>query len=167
MGDIDYLSSYPHYWKSCLVPHLLIGNFNRPNQPAQGCTCHQVVFCHSDLVGSTNGKHSLLLLTPTAMLLHPSPYIDILNKPWNTMLDSVNPVTSAVPKSRPAQPDNPEARVYVSNPEVWPYGLLPAGHMGKRVRVPCVYKSPPWVIRQLTINELSTLWDVPMFLQEK
>ena len=37
----------------------------------------------------------------------------------------------------------------------------------KRVRLPCVYNSPPWVIWQLNINELATLWDVPMLLQEK
>ena len=55
------------------------------------------------------------------------------------MLASVNLVTSAVPKIQPAQPDNPEARVYVSMAKVWPYGLFPAGHMGKRVRLPCVY----------------------------
>ena len=79
----------------------------------------------------------------------------------------MNPVTSAVPKSQPSQPDNPEARVYVSKSKVWPYGLFPAGHMGKRMRVPFVYNSPPLIIRQLTINELATLWDVPIFLQEK
>ena len=62
------------------------------------------------------------------------------------MLASVNPVTSAVPNSQPAQPNNPEAWVYGSMAEVWPYGLFPAGHMVKRVRVPCVYISLPWVI---------------------
>ena len=35
------------------------------------------------------------------------------------------------------------------------------------MRVPCVYNSPPWGIRQFTINELATLWDVPLFLKEK
>ena len=34
MGDIDSLSSYPHYWKSCSVPHLLIGKIDFPAQPA-------------------------------------------------------------------------------------------------------------------------------------
>ena len=50
---------------------------------------------------------------------------------------------------------------------MWPYRLLPAGHMGKRVWVPFVYNSLPWVIRQHTTNELATLWDVPLLLQEK
>ena len=50
---------------------------------------------------------------------------------------------------------------------MWPYGLLPAGNMGKRVRVPCVYNSQPWVILKLTINDMATLWDVPLLLQEK
>ena len=36
MGDIESFSSYPHCWKLCLVVHLLIGNFNRSDQPAQG-----------------------------------------------------------------------------------------------------------------------------------
>ena len=143
MGDIYYLSSYPHYWKSCLAPHLLIGKIDRPAQLAQGWTCHQDVFYHSYLVVSTNGNHSLLLLTPPAMLLHPFPYAEIPKQPWNPMLDSVNPVTSAVPKSQPVQPDNPEARVYGSKSEVWSYGLFPSGHMGKMVRVTRVYNYPP------------------------
>ena len=99
------------------------------------------------------------------MIIQPSPYEDIPNQTWNPMLASVNPVTSAVPMSQPAQPDNPEARVYGSKSKVCPYGLFPAENMGKRVRVPCVYNSPPWVIRQLTINELATLWYVPLLLQ--
>ena len=83
------------------------------------------------------------------------------------MLDSVNPVISEVPKSQRTQPDNPEAWVYGPNSNVWPYGLLTAGHMGKRLRVPCVYNYPPWGIQQLTINELDTLLDVPLLLQEE
>ena len=50
---------------------------------------------------------------------------------------------------------------------MWQYGLFPAEHMGKRVRLTCVYNSPQWGIRQLTVNELATLWDVPLLLQEK
>ena len=83
------------------------------------------------------------------------------------MLGIVNPVTSAVPKSQPAKPDNPESWVYVSKSEVCPYGLFPEGHMGKRVRVPCVYNSPPWGIQKLTINDLAALCNVPLLLQEK
>ena len=48
------------------------------------------------------------------------------------MLDSMSPVTSAVPKIQPEQPDNPEAWVYGSKAKVYPYGLLPAGHMEKK-----------------------------------
>ena len=149
------------------MPHLLIGNINRPSQLAQGCTCHQEVFFPSDLVGSTNGKHVLLLLTPPAMLIRPFPYADIPKQHWNHMLASMKPVTSAVPKIQLAQSDNTEARVYGSKSEVWPYGLFPAGCMGVMVRLPCVYNSPPWVIIQLTINELANLWDFPLLLQEK
>ena len=57
--------------------------------------------------------------------------------------------------------------MYGSKSKVWPYGLFSAGNMGKRVRVPCVYTSPPWVIRQLTINDLANIWDVPLLMQEK
>ena len=167
MVDIESLSSYPHYWKSCLLPHLLMGNFYRPAQPEHGWTFHQAAFCNSDLGGRTYGKQSLFFLTPPAMLLQPSPYKEIQKQPWNHMLASVNPVTSEVSKIQPAQPDNPEDQVYGSKAEVWPYGLFPEGYMGKRVQVPCVYNSPPWGIRQLTINDLDTLWDVPMLLQEK
>ena len=116
MGDIESLSSYPHYWKSCLVPHIMIGSFDRP----QGWNWHQAVFCHSDSGGRTNGKNSLLLWTPLEMLLHPSLYEEIPKQPWNPMSASVNPVTSAVPKSQPSQPDNPEARLYGSKAEVCP-----------------------------------------------
>ena len=101
------------------------------------------------------------------MLLHPCPYEDIPKQPWNPMLASVNPLNSAVSKSQPSQPNNPEARVYGSNTEVWKYVLLPAGHMVKMVQLPCVYNYPPWEIQQLTTNELATLWDVPLLLQEK
>ena len=59
-----------------------------------------------------------MLLTTSAMILHPSPYTEIPKQPWNPMLDSVNPVTSAVIKSQPAQPDNLEAQVYESKAEV-------------------------------------------------
>ena len=124
-------------------------------------------FFHSDLEVITDGKHSLLLLMPLTILLHPSPYADIPKQHWNPMLDSVNPVTSAVLKIQPAQPDNPDARVYVSKAEVWPYSLFLAGHMGKRVQVPCVYNSPPWGIRKLTINDLARLCYFPLLLQEK
>ena len=117
-GDIASLSSYPHYWKSCLVPHLLIGKINLPTQLAQGWTFHQAMFFHSDLGVITYEKHSLLLLTTPVMLIHPCPYVEIPKKPWNPMLDSVNPVNSAVSKSQSAQPANPAAQVYGSMAEV-------------------------------------------------
>ena len=79
------------------------------------------------------GGHSLFLLTPPDMPLRPCPYSDIPKQPWNPMLASVNPLTSVVTKSQPVQPENPEDRLYVSKAEVWPYGLFPAGHMGKKV----------------------------------
>ena len=88
-----------------------------------------------------------MLLSPPVMILHPSPYAEIPKQPWNHMLASVNPVTSAVPKIQPEQPDNTEARVYVSKSKVWPYGLLNTEHIGRRVRVTCVYNYLPWGIR--------------------
>ena len=91
--DIESLSSYPHYWKSCLVPHLLIGNIHFPAQLAQGWTFHQAVFFHSDLGVSTDGEHSLLLLTTPDMLLQSCPYAKIPKQRWNPILASVNPVT--------------------------------------------------------------------------
>ena len=92
---------------------------------------------------------------------------EIPKQPWDHMLASVNPVISAVPKIQPAQTYNPESQVYGSMAEVCPYGLFPAVHMGKRVRVSCVYNYPPWVIQQLTINDLAELWYFPLLLQEK
>ena len=59
-----------------------------------------------------------MLLTPPNMLLHSSPYAEITNQPWNPMLASVNPVSSAVTRIQPAQPDKLEARVYGSKSEV-------------------------------------------------
>ena len=100
-------------------------------------------------------------------MLHPCPYEEIPKQPWNPILASVNPETSAVTNIQPAQPEKPEARVYGSKAEVWPYGLFPAGHMVKKVQVPCVYNFPPWGIRRLTTNDLAKLWDVPLLLQEK
>ena len=65
------------------------------------------------------------------ILIHPSPYAEILREPWNPILASVNPVTSAVIKSQRAQPDNPEARVYISKAKVFPYELFPTGNIEK------------------------------------
>ena len=165
MGDIESLSTYPHYWKSCLVPHLLIGNIYHPDQIEQGWNLHQAGFFHSDLRGSTNGEQSLLLLTPPTMILNPYPYAEKPKQPWNPMLTSVNPVTSEATKIQLTKSDKTEARVYGSKSEVWPYILFSAGHMGLKVRENCVYNYPPFIIRQLTINELATLWDVPMLTQ--
>ena len=108
MGDIESLFSHPHFWKTYLMPHLLIGKIDHPDQPAQGWNFHQLVFCRSYLGGSTDWKQSLLLLMPNGMLLHPFPYAEIPNQYWNSTLASANPVTSSVPKIQPAQPDNPE-----------------------------------------------------------
>ena len=77
MGDIESLSTYPHYCKSVLVPNLRIGKINRPDQLAQGGIFHQEGFCHPDLGGITDEEHSLLLLTHPAMLLQPCTYEDI------------------------------------------------------------------------------------------
>ena len=146
MRYIESLSTYPHYWESFLVPHLLIGKINSPAQLAQVWTCHQAGFCHSELGGSTDGEHSLLLLTPPNMLLHPSPYAEIPNQHWNPILAGVNPVTSAFTKIQPAQPEKRDAQVYGPKAKVWRNDLFPAGHMVTKVRVLFVYNSPPWGI---------------------
>ena len=114
MENIESLSTYPNYWTSCLVPHSLIGKINCPVQLKKGWTCHQAMFFQSYLGGSTNEEHSMLLLTPPAMLIHTCPYTEIPKQPCNPMLDIVNPVTSEVPMIQPAQPDNPDAQVILS-----------------------------------------------------
>ena len=80
------------------------------------------------------------------MLLHPSPYAEIPQQPWNPMLAGANSVNSVVTKSQRAQPENTEDWVYGLKSEVWPYGLFPAGHMGTKLRVTFVYNSRTWVI---------------------
>ena len=147
--------------------HLLVGNIDFPVQLAQGWTFHQAEFRNSYLVGITNGELSLMLLTPPYILLHPSPYAELPKQPCDPIFHSVNPVNSAVTMSQPSQPKEPEAWVYESKSEVCPYGLFTAGQMIAKVRLSFVYNSLPWVIRQLTINDLATLWDVPLLLQEK
>ena len=92
MGDIESLSTYSHYWKLVLVPHLLIGKTDHPAQPAQGWTCYQLGFSHSELGGSNDKDISLLLSTLPNMILQPIPYAEIPKQPCNPMLDSVNPV---------------------------------------------------------------------------
>ena len=74
-----------------------------------------------------------MLLTPPDILIHPCPYAKILKQYLIPMLASVEPVTSAVTKIQPAQPEKPEAQVYGSNVKVGPYGLFPAGNMDKMV----------------------------------
>ena len=107
MGGIESLSTYPHYWKSSLVPHLLLGNINFPVQLSQGWTCHQSEFWHPYLGVITNGEHILMLLTPPNMLLHPSPYTEVTKQPWNPMLTSVNPVSSDVTMTQLTNPEEP------------------------------------------------------------
>ena len=108
-----------------------------------------------------------MLLTPPIMLLRPSPYAEIPKQPWNPMLASVDPMSSAVTMSQPAQPEDTEAWVYGSKSKVWTYGLFPVVKISAKVRVYFVYNSPSWSIRQLTTNELDNLWDFPLVLQEK
>ena len=47
MGDKESLSTYSHYWKYSLVPHLMLGKINNPFQLEQGWNCHQADFWHS------------------------------------------------------------------------------------------------------------------------
>ena len=92
MGDTDSLSTYSHYWKLFLVPHILSGNFDCSFKLAQEWTFQQVEFQHSDLGESTDGLHSFILLTSPYIILHPGPYSDGPKQPRNPMLYSVNPV---------------------------------------------------------------------------
>ena len=101
------------------------------------------------------------------MLLHPDPYAEVPKKPWNPMLACANPVNSASKMDQPEQPEAPEPWFYGKKFEVWTYVLFTDEEMSAKVRVPCVYNSPPWGIIQHTINDLATLWDVPILLQEK
>ena len=55
----------------------------------------------------------------------------------------MNPASSAVTKSQPAQPEKYEAPVYGFKSDLCSYGLFPAGHMGTKVRVTCDYNYPP------------------------
>ena len=108
-----------------------------------------------------------MLLTPPTMLLYPGTYIEVPNQLRNPMLASINPFNLAVKMDQPAQPEAQEDWVCGMKSKVWPYGLVPLRKMSATVRVYCDYTSPPWVIRQITINELSTLWYVPPFMQDK
>ena len=145
----------------------MIGKIDCPDQLAQGWNLYQAGFFHSDLGGSTNVKCSLTLMTPPNMLPYPIQYAEIPKQPWNPILASVNPVILKFTRRQPEQPDKPEDWVYGSKSEVWPYGLFPGGNISTKVRVSCVYNSTQWGVFQLTINDLYTLWDVPLLLQEK
>ena len=134
MGDKESLSTYSHYWKYSLVPHLMLGKINNPFQLEQGWNCHQADFWHSDFRVSTDGDNSLMLLTPTNMILHPGPYTEVPNQPWNPMLDIVNLVNTALKINQLEQPEETEAWVYGSKFEVWPYDLFTEGKMSAKVR---------------------------------
>ena len=114
-------------------------------------------FQHSDLCGITDWVHRLILFTLPNILLRPVPYAEVTKKPWNPMLDSMNPVNLADKMDQPAQLDAPEAWVYGPKLEVWPYGLFTDRKMSTKVWVPCVYNYLPWGNLQLTINELDNL----------
>ena len=167
MQDTQSLSSYPPYWKSYLVPHILSGKFNCSFNLTQGWNFHQAEFKHSNLGGNTDGVHSLMLLTPPNMMLYPGTYTEVPNQLWNPMLASINPFNLEIKMDQPAQPEVPEDWVYGMKSKVWPYGLVPFGKISAKVWVSCDYTSPPWVVHHITINELATLCDVPLFLQDK
>ena len=90
IGDMESLSTYPHYWNYHLVPQILSGKFYCYFKLTQGCTCTQVECHHSDLGGSTNGVHSLMLLTPPNVLINPVPYTEVPKQPCNPMVASIN-----------------------------------------------------------------------------
>ena len=64
----------------------------------------------------------MLLMSPN-ILIHSNQYSEIPKQPWNHMLDSVNTVNLAATISQPAQPQEPEARVYGPKSKVWTYEL--------------------------------------------
>ena len=107
IGDIESFYTYPQYCKSSLVTHLLVWNINHHFQLAKGWNFHQSEFWNSDLMGSTDGEHSPMLLKPPNIILNPSTYAYVTNQPWNHMLDNVNPVNPAVTMGQTEQPDEP------------------------------------------------------------
>ena len=77
MGVTESLSNYPCYCKSSLVTHILSGKFDCSFKIAQGLTYCQAEFQHSDLGGSTNEVHILMLFTPPNILIHLGPSSEV------------------------------------------------------------------------------------------
>ena len=46
MGDMESLSTYTYYWKSSLVPHILLGHFDFYFKLKKGWTFHQLEYKH-------------------------------------------------------------------------------------------------------------------------
>ena len=132
--------------------------------PVGWAICWRTV-AHSTVGGCTDGKFTLGLLLPLA-LLEGNDELGIPPQPWapvDSMLDSL---VSCPVASEPCFDEIPLAKVYSVGSEILPFGLFPSDKLGAHVRVRSVFNSTRWGSRKLTLVEIANLWDVPILLQE-
>jgi hypothetical protein len=172
LGDCSGVPNHESYWTARPVPHLLAGSITScsgsSHSPPASWTRHSHLFKHSDMGGSTDGIHKLMLFVPPMWSSPSKESPPLLKQPWIPLQAALHPVTSARPADKPQVPTVRDARVYHDGSEVLPFGLFPASRPASLVRVPCVFNTPvKWGVRQLTQEEAATLWDVPLLLQER
>ena len=129
LGDFSEVTSQESYWNACPVPHLLTGSIEAsstpPPSPPGSWTIHSQLFKHSNMGGSTDGIHRLMLFVPTSC----STPLHTVKQPWIPLQAALQTVTSAPPAAAPQAPEAREAQVYQDGSDILPFGLFPASRL--------------------------------------
>jgi len=107
----------------------------------------------------------MLLMMPLELAVQGNNFPPLPCQPWIPIDAFINSVNTARPELEP----DVVSRDAVINEgtQLMPYWLFPAIDPLISVWVHCEYNSPiKWGIRPLLPTELSTMWDVPIVLQE-
>ena len=130
LGDCSEVTSQETYWNARPVPHLLTTSTatSSPSAPTapKSWTTHSHLCKHSDMGGSTDGIHRLMLFVPPSCSTPSISAPTLPGQSWIPLQAALQPVTSPHPATEPHAHEAREGRVYKEGPEVLPFGLFPA-----------------------------------------
>ena len=171
LGDFESLPALgSRYWASASAVHVFSGDSLGSSVAwPSGWHHSSLTLRHSHVGGATTGVHTLHLLAPTAASTEPRPHVFDFDKlPWSAIDRSLAPRERA--RALPAAPSIPSnilPRVYASSDWcVSSWGLFPAGDWRRSVVVPSLFSPSGWGTRRLNPQELASLHDVPILLQD-
>ena len=158
-------SMLPHsgdvgYWACWRVPHVFFGNEEGPAPPA-GWGVRAERYHHAALGGSTTASAVLSVWYPPGH--RPMTPVDPPDQPWVPLLSCLNRLNDgglAAPPGAHAL----ERRVLTlgASGVVRPEGLFPHDAVTATVVAPAPRSQTGFVCRSLTIQELGTVWNVPI-----